>query len=218
MNPSPLHQKGYIVHTRAIPIEASHREAVEECVTLRRERKKPRKDAIFNNKRNSTGDNKRLLMPVRTDLSGLRSSILAWVHLNYPHHTPTEMTIITSLPGCKRQVAHCDCEPTPEQAMTQDAHFPCSCLVALEEGTRLYVWPGTIRFSTNPDLADKITKRMPMEIIDLGPGDIVIFRGDLIHAGADYSKTNHRIHLHLDCPVLKKPSRQIWYPPEHWTL
>ena len=43
------------------------------------------------------------------------------------------------------------------------------------------------------------------EIVDLDGGDIYIFRGDLIHVGAEYDTLNIRIHCFIDSPSALEP-------------
>jgi hypothetical protein len=69
-------------------------------------------------------------------------------------------------------------------------------LTALMPDTKLVVWPKSIGWMANP-------KRLPMKIaketLTLNPGDVVLFRADLVHAGAKYPKKNLRIHCFLQC-------------------
>jgi hypothetical protein len=66
---------------------------------------------------------------------------------------------------------------------------PLACIVALQDGTRLHVWP----FDTGKE-----------EVVTLNEGDMILFRGDLGHAGAEYDEENWRLHIYLDSPVIER--------------
>ena len=73
---------------------------------------------------------------------------------------------------------------------------PLACIVALQGGTRLHVWP----FDTDKE-----------EVVTLEEGEMLIFRGDLCHAGAAYSRKNTRIHAYLDLPDGRHRSEQTTF-------
>lgn len=43
-----------------------------------------------------------------------------------------------------------------------------------------------------------ILKKNHMETISMNQGDLLLFRGDLVHGGAAYDQANYRIHCFLD--------------------
>ena len=59
-------------------------------------------------------------------------------------------------------------------------------IVSLQDGTQLVVYP--------------FDKEGKMVELTLDAGDIVIFRGDLIHSGAAYDTCNISLHLYIDSP------------------
>ena len=65
-----------------------------------------------------------------------------------------------------------------------DAHL--SMLVSLQDNTKLVVYP-----------FDKGGEEVPLA---LNAGDVVIFRGDLVHTGAAYDACNLSLHLYVDSP------------------
>ena len=65
-----------------------------------------------------------------------------------------------------------------------DAHLVI--ITALQGGTRVPYYP-----------FDKGGER---EIVEMGAGDTVVFRGDLIHVGAEYRSLNIRLHCYIDSP------------------
>jgi hypothetical protein len=70
-----------------------------------------------------------------------------------------------------------------------DAHLVM--ITALQEGTRLPIYP-----------FDKGGER---EIVELNAGDVFLFRGDLVHVGAEYMSLNIRIHCYIDSPCAPAP-------------
>ena len=83
---------------------------------------------------------------------------------------------------------HADsCEPNShakDGAPWGDAHL--SMLVSLQDNTKLVVYP-----------FDKGGEEVPLT---LNAGDVVIFRGDLVHTGAAYDACNLSLHLYVDSP------------------
>jgi hypothetical protein len=71
-----------------------------------------------------------------------------------------------------------------EDAPWGDAHL--SMIISLQDGTQLIVCP----FDKG---GEEVT-------LTLNAGDIVIFRGDLIHTGAAYDVCNLSVHAHIDSP------------------
>jgi hypothetical protein len=76
--------------------------------------------------------------------------------------------------------------------------MPLSVLVALEAAARLWVWR---RADERPSL------------IRLDPGGVLVFRGDLCHAGAGYRLENVRVHMYLYHPAYHPPPSSIYECP-----
>jgi len=76
--------------------------------------------------------------------------------------------------------------------------MPLSVLVALEAAARLWVWRR----------ADA-----PPSVIRLDPGGVLVFRGDLCHAGVGYSIENVRVHMYLYHPAYHLPRSSIYACP-----
>jgi hypothetical protein len=71
-------------------------------------------------------------------------------------------------------------------------------IVALADGTVFDVWHGAIRFDSS-----RVFKHLQ---IKLGRGDVLIFRGDLVHGGAAVGELdNVRIHAYLDVIGMERP-------------
>ena len=70
-----------------------------------------------------------------------------------------------------------------------DAHLVM--ITAIQDGTRLPYYP-----------FDRGGQR---EITELNAGDVFVFRGDLVHVGAEYDSLNIRIHSYVDSPCAPEP-------------
>ena len=46
----------------------------------------------------------------------------------------------------------------------------------------------------------------------LAPGDMLVFDGDVAHAGASYCMSNLRLHTYLDVPEVGRPRDYTWRP------
>lgn len=96
-------------------------------------------------------------------------------------------SLLVSLPSCEKQDFHCDYNPdyqTPEDGW--------GVIYALYDNTKLY---GTER-------------EREIEIA-ANAGDLIVFRGDFAHAGADYSTFNVRLHWYLETAGRKKGLRKL---------
>lgn len=87
-----------------------------------------------------------------------------------------------------------------ESSGGDDAKVPLVCLVALQDGTQFDVWPGAICFDSSRSFEQHLC-------ITLNAGDMFIFRGDLVHAGAAVGADNRnvRIHAYLDAEGIDRP-------------
>ena len=91
--------------------------------------------------------------------------------------------------------------------MKRDEDIPLAFICATQSHSTFVVWPGNIR----GEIPDDTTK----QILRLNPGDIIVFRGDLIHAGGAYAKRNVRVHFFIESK--KVPSdANTWIPDEKY--
>ena len=49
--------------------------------------------------------------------------------------------------------------------------------------------------------------------LTLNAGDLIIFRGDLSHAGAAYEEDNVRVHVYIDSPLYPREPGETFYDP-----
>jgi hypothetical protein len=118
--------------------------------------------------------------------------VVAFLKAKFPRHVPDSPVVLLSEAGCAPQRCHTDYAPDNlNDAAGNDEDMPLACLVVLMDGTCFDVWPGAIRF-------DSGIKRYHMRL-SLNAGDVLIFRGDLAHAGADFPEAaNVRVHVYMD--------------------
>ena len=90
-----------------------------------------------------------------------------------------------------RQPAHSDCPEPVEGSLAElaDDDMPLSLMLAVQEGTRLWVFPKGCQAS---DAA--VLVRIPV-------GAMLVWRGDLVHAGAGYDVDHVRVHAYVDPPA-----------------
>lgn len=90
--------------------------------------------------------------------------------------TTTDWVVLVSTPGCQQQHMHTDFD---RKAMVdvKDDDKPAGVIVGFQPNTKLVVNGKTIVF---------------------GRGDVVVFRGDTMHAGAAYDERNVRVHAYVD--------------------
>jgi len=167
---------------------------------------------IFNSTKN---DKKRLqtnLKINRKNYAFIQSIDMMVRGLN-PLLTPSNWVILKSKPGCSPQSAHLDYEYSDEllEASKDPAKIPLLVLVALMPNTRIYVWKHSQKIIRERYRGPPV---LPITI-ELQPGDIFVFRADMIHAGADYPEENIRIHCYLDSPHVKRNPNRTWIIQKH---
>ena len=89
---------------------------------------------------------------------------------------------LRSLPGCKRQAWHTDFDPDDVGTAQRK---PLGVLLAVEGGTRLDVHPHTRHA--------------------LDAGDVLLFEGDVVHAGSAYEDENVRVHVYVESDEVQRP-------------
>ena len=100
---------------------------------------------------------------------------------------------MVSRENCK---AHTDFSEEPVK--NSDERMPLACFVALMDDTAFDVWLGAIRF-------DESRKIKPLQV-RLNAGDMLVFRGDLVHGGAAVGeRENVRIHAYIDVEGVIRP-------------
>ena len=102
-------------------------------------------------------------------------------------HNIGGLVILHSKKGCKQQRWHTDYDV---QQVHESVSKPYGVIIALQNDTK---------FET------------PNKQFILQKGDMLLFRGDIVHAGASYEKENTRIHVYLDVPEIKRRRNTTWF-------
>ena len=140
-------------------------------------------DPIFNDVVDgSIGDGKRIQSDFNCEIGRyfkrkLRSFIK---NKGLVHHVIRDLVIVRSEPFCKRQKLHYDYD-TDVLRKLQTKDYPHGLIVAVSDHSRFIV-NGSGKNTT----------------VHLNKGDVLVFRGDLLHAGAEYYNENIRLHAYID--------------------
>lgn len=191
-----LHTDGYIVYNRALDLSNSNLQQLKK--------KAEKAHRIFNTSKN---DGRRGQINIPRNLMTQAASFL---QTRFPNHVQREWNILRSKPGCKTQMAHCDYVPDQALAQVNDEETPLGAVIAVMPGSKLRIWSGSHRLAvTNPEFYGRKKPILPVDL-ELEPGDIVVFRGDLVHAGASYQEENIRVHVYLDHDAVPRTRNRTW--------
>jgi hypothetical protein len=161
-------------------------------------------EAVFNNCKDvnsKENDGKRVQLSLEKikGLEKFKTQLKERLLVHLPTHKVDAIVALLSKKSCKEQLEHTDFSPATLAKVLVE--MPLACLVALTDGTVFDVWPYAICF-------DKSRTYKPMQI-RLNAGDVLIFRGDLVHAGAAVGEVeNVRIHAYLDADGIKRPKHK----------
>lgn len=98
-------------------------------------------------------------------------------------HSLTDWVVLVSRKGCQRQHMHTDFALSDMEGVDPDA-LPLGIIIGLMPQTKLDLKQGTVVF---------------------GRGDILVFRGDTLHAGSAYpDRDNIRVHCYIDSKHVKR--------------
>ena len=164
---------------------------------------------IFNGEEN---DHKRRQVSVAaSDVMEFREELLSLPYLT-KYHCVDYFVLLRSLPGCTRQLAHTDYIPDEELLMSTAENRPLLCVLALEDGTKLVVWPGSHRLISG---RSRLMKPIEPRVVWLNAGDAILFRGDLVHAGAEYETENIRLHCYIDSKAVNRHPNRTYIISKH---
>ncbi len=166
---------------------------------------------IFNhNEKSRKNDRKRIRVNIRSTfyskhVDSFMDEFKTVLNSFFPHLTMNDPVVLGSKIGCKLQAAHID---YPPNGIQNHCHVPINAILALQDETYLNVWPEShhlIAFERTKDSDeldqnyDPMIPPIRMQRIQINEGDLLLFRGDLVHAGAQYHhKPNYRIHCFMD--------------------
>jgi ectoine hydroxylase-related dioxygenase (phytanoyl-CoA dioxygenase family) len=201
---------GYIIIRGALQVTDALVEAATRGLNKR-------EHSIFNGATEALDDCQRsqalLHMHTHPALRVVRDAIKTTLLIQgYPKLSVKDFVCLRSKAGCQEQPAHCDYVPDEALLACIPAERPMGVLIALSPGgARLRVWTGSYQMHA-PDARQKLQRAppFPAELLELERGDMVMFRGDLVHAGAGYKEENLRIHAYVDSPGVKRPPDQTF--------
>ena len=189
-----LHRDGYELHRHTFTIVDDW---VNEAVQL--SASDPKRIVLFNNTLDTNeNDRKRIQLPLRRQhIPKLCQAVRGKLHRMFPNHRANDLVLLRSEPGCLAQIPHTD---YASDDMPADNDFvPLAAVVALQDDTWFDVWPRSILGRPQPELCR-------VHQLTLNRGDMLVFRGDTIHCGSAFEKSNVRLHTYLD--VAGGPQRQ----------
>lgn len=204
-----LHRDGFQVWPQALRVGKDVAGAVAAAASGRAHR-------IFNDAGlgEEDDDGQRRQYPVEQvfrrcpELKDVWARLMAWIGGRCPQHRVSDPVVLISLDGgCLPQRAHTDYTEQSLQSMdlrAQPERVPLACLVALQDDTSFDVWPGAIAFNEDGDPMEHCT-------VILQRGDVLLFRGDLVHAGAAFGRQNVRLHAYLDVEGVQREPDQTFY-------
>ena len=166
--------------------------------------------AIFNNADHGLpGDGTRLQLVCEwPNLPGRAARLIAnRIQKTFPHLSQGDAQLLLSLANGHDQRPHTDmtagCEQLEDlriQALKHhidDNRVPLSVIVTFAEESFLHVWPGSSSTIWTSDRAVKSQHEWSSKI-RIPPYSALIFRQDLVHAGARYKEHNLRLHFYMD--------------------
>lgn len=142
------------------------------------------------------------------ELKDVWARLAAWIGGRCPLHRVNDAMVLVSMDGgCLPQRAHSDYTEEslqPVDVLAQPERAPLACVLALQDDTPFDVWPGAIAFKEGDDPVEHCT-------VILQRGDVLLFRGDLVHAGAAFGKGHVRLHAYLDVEGVHREPDQTFY-------
>ena len=188
-----MNRDGFVVHRQAVVVDSFTRDYFESL---------PRDlfHVIFNNApvESEENDGKRLQVDFAliedSSVTAQRFMIELKRRLRelVPNYRVGGAAVLRSEEGCLEQRPHLDYPPPPAEGNARPT-VPLGCLVALMDGTTIDVWSGAIGYELNG-----CGRRFECQTLVLNAGDVLLFRGDLVHAGASSAVLNVRVHCYLE--------------------
>lgn len=169
-----------------------------------------RGDQIFNNKNanesesndddydDNVGDGKRIQRDFKCKIGNhFKKSLRNFIKdKGFGNHYLSDLVIVRSEPYCKRQKMHHDYDVN-ELRQIKKKDYPYGIIVGVSDHSRFIV-------------SDGKDKSRP-KTIHLDKGDVLIFRGDVLHAGAEYYSENVRLHAYIDSTKYKREKNRTYY-------
>lgn len=156
-------------------------------------------DPIFNNKdgEDENNDGKRIqydLEPSDTVSTHIKSKLQDIIEQYGYTGYVNDPVILKSQKFCKRQRLHYDYDNDILKNIDEN-DYPHGVIVGVSNCCRFIVSP------------DGISRKY----IHFDKGDVIIFRGDTIHAGSEYFTENIRIHAYIDSSSHERIKNETFY-------
>ena len=113
---------------------------------------------------------------------------------------PATANVICSQAGCQPQKVHWDYDPAHVASRKRGVPKPASVILGLQEGCRLIVF-------------DELVGGEVLVVVP--PGCMLVFDGDVAHAGAWYACSNVRVHMYLDVDGIDRTVNHAWFPRKY---
>jgi ectoine hydroxylase-related dioxygenase (phytanoyl-CoA dioxygenase family) len=196
-----LHEDGFVVLNKLVDVSPElFGNIVSQC--------DKNEGPIFNHRKyNDNKRKQRNLITKSKHVSHFLDVINSFLSASFSNLHVNDWVIIHSLPGCKAQAAHTDYIPSE-----LSSEIPINVLVALQDDTSLDVWPNSHKFVNCGDLNGILP--INKKIVNMNKGDVLLFRGDFVHAGSAYLSHNYRLHCYLDSSVIRKKNT-TWIIHKH---
>ena len=143
-------------------------------------------NVIYSNKRQQSVCKEKWVRPVTVQFR----QYLQRHELLHEDNKTSMMLALRSLPGCEKQVEHCDSGPQNSFSHLPLRYIPLACLITIQENTHIYV----------KSLETNIETKVHLHV-----GDVFVFRGDVLHSGAEYNTQNIRLHMYIDSCLCQRP-------------
>lgn len=152
-------------------------------------------DAIFNNGHES-GDGKRTQYDFNCKIGIHFKKVLRnfMKTKGFMNHYIKDLVIVRSEPYCKRQKLHTDYD-IDKLRHIKKTDYPYGILVGVSDNSRFL-----------------ISDKNRVKTIYINKGDIIVFRGDVLHAGAEYYSENIRLHAYVDSKKYKREKNTTYFP------
>lgn len=197
---SPHAPGGYTVFRKALDHAA--------CLQWRMDLQYGEEVGIFND---FARDGNRSQKPVLGS-SGVVASLQKFCRVHFPQHEMRDPVVILSAAGCAEQIPHTDYDVGSFPQVPN--WVPWSVVLCVERTSRFVLWSYSHKHvrsrssSVCPGGVQDVAREVARKDLTLHRGDVLFFRGDLVHAGAGYQLPNTRVHAYLDHPLVRRPPNQ----------
>ena len=156
---------------------------------------------IFND---LTKDQKRSQCPLLPD-SPVVNKLRSFCRVHFAYYKMTSPVVITSAPGCNEQTPHTDYNIATFPVDIN--RVPWSVILCVDLQSQFVLWRNSHKHIRD-EYAVAGCGDVARVDLHLNKGDVLVFRGDLLHAGARYERKNIRIHAYVDHPLVKRPPNE----------